>query len=148
MLFSVLLTFQVILLQLRLHNKTVSLLLEVEVDIVVAGNLTAKEGGNINVEGDFLSFGGEVDVSGSNAGAINLNSLGEISLGGTLNASSTSNDGGDINIKSQYKIVQSYGSEINSSGNTNGGDILLSAPNIMSSGQFPQKEINKVDILT
>ena len=53
-------------------------------DIVVAGNLTAKEGGNINVEGDFLSFGGEVDVSGTNAGAINLNSSGEISLGGNL----------------------------------------------------------------
>ncbi len=108
-------------------------------DIVVAGNLTAKEGGNINVEGDFLSFGGEVDVSGTNAGAINLNSSGEIALGGTLNASSTSNDGGDINIKSQYKIVQSYGSEINSSGNTNGGNILLSAPNIMSSGLVSAK---------
>ncbi len=108
-------------------------------DIVVAGNLTAKEGGNINVEGDFLSFGGEVNVSGTNAGAINLNSTGEISLGGNLNASSTSNDGGDINIKSEYKIVQSYGSEINSSGNTNGGDILLSAPNIMSSGSVSAK---------
>ena len=108
-------------------------------DIVVAGNLTAKEGGNINVEGDFLSFGGEVDVSGTNAGAINLNSTGEISLGGTLNASSTQNSGGAINIKSEYKIVQSYGSEINSSGNTNGGDILLSAPNIMSSGSVSAK---------
>ena len=108
-------------------------------DIVVAGNLTAKEGGNINVEGNFLSFGGKVDVSGTNAGAINFNSTGEISLGGTLNASSTSNDGGDINIKSQYKIVQSYGSEINSSGNINGGDILLSAPNIMSSGSVSAK---------
>ncbi len=108
-------------------------------DIVVAGNLTAKEGGNINVKGDFLSFGGEVNVSGTNAGAINLNSTGEISLGGTLNAFSTSNDGGDINIKSEYKIVQSYGSEINSSGNTNGGDILLSAPNIMSSGSVSAK---------
>ncbi len=108
-------------------------------DIVVAGNLTAKEGGNINVEGDFLSFGGEVDVSGTNAGAINLNSSGEIALGATLNASSTSNDGGDINIKSQYKIVQSYSSEINSSGNTNGGNILLSAPNIMSSGSVSAK---------
>ncbi len=108
-------------------------------DIVVAGNLTAKEGGNINVEGDFLSFGGEVNVSGTNAGAINLNSSGEISLGGNLNASSTQNSGGAINIKSEYKIVQSYGSEINSSGNTNGGDILLSAPNIMSSGSVSAK---------
>ena len=110
-----------------------------ESDIVVAGNLTAKEGGNIDVEGDFLSFGGEVDVSGTNAGAINLNSTREISLGGILNASSTSNNGGDINIKSQYKIVQSYGSEINSSGSTNGGDIILSAPNIMSSGSISAK---------
>ncbi len=108
-------------------------------DIVVAGNLTAKEGGNINVKGDFLSFGGEVNVSGTNAGAINLNSTGEISLGGNLNASSTQISGGAINIKSEYKIVQSYGSEINLSGNTNGGDILLSAPNIMSSGSVSAK---------
>ncbi|MDA9749178.1 YDG domain-containing protein, partial [Pelagibacteraceae bacterium] len=108
-------------------------------DIIVAGNLTAKEGGNINAEGDFLSFGGEVDVSGTNAGAINFNSSGEISLGGNLNASSTQNSGGAINIKSEYKIVQSYSSEINSLGNTNGGNILLSAPNIMSSGSVSAK---------
>ena len=108
-------------------------------NITIAGNLTAKENGKINAEGDFLSFGGKVDVSGINAGQINFNSNGEISLGGNLDASSTSNDGGNINIKSEYKIVQSYGSEINSLGNINGGNILLSAPNIMSSGSVSAK---------
>ena len=108
-------------------------------DIVVAGNLTAKENGKINVEGNFLSFGGKVDVSGANAGTINFNSTGEISLGGTLNASSSTNAGGKIDIQSDYKIIQSHGSEINTSGHTKGGNILVSAPNIMSSGSMSSK---------
>ena len=108
-------------------------------DIVVAGNLTAKENGEINAEGNFLSFGGKVDVSGTNAGKISFYSAGEISLGGTLNASSTTNAGGKIDIQSDHKIVQTYGSEINTSGNSNGGNILVSAPNIMSSGSMSSK---------
>ena len=108
-------------------------------DIVVAGNLTAKENGKINAEGNFLSFGGKVDVSGANAGTISFNSTGEISLGGTLNASSSTNAGGKIDIQSDYKIIQSHGSEINTSGHTKGGNILVSAPNIMSSGSMSSK---------
>ena len=108
-------------------------------DIVVAGNLTAKEGGNIKVTGGFLSFGGDVDVSGTVAGKIDFDGTGEISLGGNLNASSGVNTGGNINVQSDYKIVQTYGSTINTSGHTSGGDVFLSAPNIMSSGTISSK---------
>ena len=58
-------------------------------------------------------------MSGANAGH-KFNSTGEISLGGTLNVSST-NAGGKIDIQSDYKIIQSHGSEINTSGHTKGG---------------------------
>ena len=78
-------------------------------------------------------------MSGANAGTISFNSTGEISLGGTLNASSSTNAGGKIDIQSDYKIIQSHGSEINTSGNTKGGNILVSAPNIMSSGSMSSK---------
>ena len=66
--------------------------------IVVAGNLSAKENGNINISGDFVSLGGTVDVSGNSAGSITVQAEGEASISAKLNASSTNDEGGKINI--------------------------------------------------
>jgi len=107
--------------------------------IVVAGNLSAKENSNINISGDFVSLGGTVDVSGASAGSISIKSEGETSLSAKLNASSTNDEGGKINITSSSRIVQSHGSLLNVSGQTSGGTIQLSSKDFISSGDIEAK---------
>jgi len=107
--------------------------------VVVAGNLSAKENGNINISGDFVSLGGTVDVSGNSAGSITVQAEGEASISAKLNASSTNDEGGKINITSSSKIVQSHGSLLNVSGQTSGGSIKLSSIGFVSSGDIEAK---------
>jgi len=107
--------------------------------VVVAGNLSAKENGNINISGDFVSLGGSLDVSGASAGSINIKSEGEAAISAKLNASSTNNEGGKINITSSSRIVQSHGSLLNVSGQTSGGSIKLSSKEFISSGDIEAK---------
>ena len=104
--------------------------------VVVAGNLSAKENGSINISGDFVSLGGTVDVSGASAGSISIKSEGETSLSAKLNASSTNDEGGKINITSSSRIVQSHGSLLNVSGQASGGTIQLSSKYFISSGDI------------
>jgi filamentous hemagglutinin family protein len=105
--------------------------------VVVAGNLIAKENGNINIEGDFVSLGGMVDVSGNTGGNITVSSQGETALSAELNASSTNANGGNIVITSSSNIVQSHGSMLNVSGLYNGGTVSLSSTkDFISSGDI------------
>ena len=110
--------------------------------INVLGNMTAKEG-LVNIDAGLLSFTGKVDVSGEDSGDTNFASIGNIYLDGSIDASSTMAQGGNITLSSSNKIIQTSNSTLDTSG-TEGGDINISAKNFETSGNIIAAGLNGV----
>ena len=110
--------------------------------INVLGNMTAKEG-LVNIDAGLISFTGKVDVSGEDSGNANFASIGNIYLDGSIDASSTVAQGGNITLSSSNKIIQTSNSTLDASG-TEGGDINISAKNFETSGNIIAAGLNGV----
>ena len=110
--------------------------------INVLGNMTAKEG-LVNIDAGLISFTGKVDVSGEDSGNTNFASIGNIYLDGSIDASSTVAQGGNITLSSSNKIIQTSNSTLDASG-TEGGDINISAKNFETSGNIIAAGLNGV----
>ncbi len=110
--------------------------------INVLGNMTAKEG-LVNIDAGLISFTGKVDVSGEDLGNTNFASIGNIYLDGSIDASSTVAQGGNITLSSSNKIIQTSNSTLDASG-TEGGDINISAKNFETSGNIIAAGLNGV----
>ncbi len=97
---------------------------------------TTLDGGDITVDGKFVSLGGALNADGKNGGHITVNAQ-TVSLADTISANGLNGNGGIIAINATKDVWQTSTSRLLTNGTQNGGRIMAQAGyNLTSSGTY------------
>lgn len=80
-------------------------------------------GGSINIEGRFVSLGGDISADGATGGSVSVRSTGTLSIAETITARGFAGAGGAIDLEADGDILAPSSALIDASGATDGGSI-------------------------